>query len=53
MSTVRHAHVIYVLDRGRLVEEGAHDDPAVAGGVYRSLWSVQTGEAAHRTVVNG
>jgi ATP-binding cassette subfamily B protein len=51
LSTIRHADVIYVLDRGRLAEEGHHDDLAVAGGVYQSLWSVQTGRAGHPTAV--
>jgi len=48
LSTVRNADRIYVLDRGRLVEEGRHAELAASGGVYEMLWKVQTGEAAVR-----
>ncbi len=44
LSTVRNADTIYVLDRGRLVEQGHHDDLVAARGVYDMLWRVQTGE---------
>ena len=45
LSTVRNAHRIYVMDRGRIVEHGTHDDLLAAGGMYAALWRVQTGEA--------
>jgi ATP-binding cassette subfamily B protein len=45
LSTVRHADRIHVLDAGRLVEQGRHRELVEAGGVYESLWRVQTGEA--------
>jgi ATP-binding cassette subfamily B protein len=45
LSTVRNADRIYVLDAGRLVEEGRHDDLLDAHGPYEALWKVQTGEA--------
>ncbi len=49
LSTVRNADTIYVLDRGRLAEQGTHDELVAANGVYDSLWRVQTGAAvAHR-----
>ncbi|MEM6673348.1 MAG: ABC transporter ATP-binding protein [Planctomycetota bacterium] len=44
LSTVRSADRILVLERGRLVEEGRHDELVALGGVYAQLWSVQTGE---------
>ena len=44
LSTVRNAHKIFVLDRGRLVEQGRHETLIAANGIYASLWRVQTGE---------
>ncbi len=46
LSTVRNAHRIHVLERGRLVEAGTHDELVAAGGFYAALWRVQTGERA-------
>ena len=45
LSTVRHADHIYVVDDGRIVEQGGHEDLVAHDGIYRSLWLVQTGEA--------
>jgi ATP-binding cassette, subfamily B, bacterial len=46
LSTVRHAHVIHVLDAGRIVESGTHQTLIARGGQYASLWRLQTGEAS-------
>lgn len=38
LSTIRHADTIHVLDRGAIVESGAHDTLLAQGGQYASLW---------------
>ncbi len=45
LSTVRDAHRIWVLEAGRIVESGSHDELIKKGGLYAALWRVQTGEA--------
>lgn len=45
LSTVRYAHRIHVMDAGRIVEEGTHEELVARGGLYAALWRVQTGEA--------
>ena len=37
LSTVRGADLIYVIDRGRVVEQGGHDALMAAGGLYARL----------------
>ncbi|HWE07117.1 MAG TPA: ABC transporter ATP-binding protein, partial [Rhizomicrobium sp.] len=49
LSTVRNADIIYVIDDGRVVEEGRHHDLIRANGLYASLWRIQTGETASRS----
>lgn len=44
LSTVRHADRIHVLEEGRVVESGTHDELVSAGGLYAALWRIQTGE---------
>jgi ATP-binding cassette subfamily B protein len=41
LSTIARADVIVVLDRGRIVESGRHDDLLVRGAVYRALVHAQ------------
>ena len=43
LSTVRSADKIVVMDQGRIVEQGIHDDLAAAGGLYARLLSFSEG----------
>jgi subfamily B ATP-binding cassette protein MsbA len=41
LSTVQRATRILVLDRGRIVEEGRHEELLARGGIYRRLYDLQ------------
>jgi len=43
LSTVRYANRIITLERGRIVEDGSHDDLIRAGGRYAKLHFLQAG----------
>lgn len=47
LSTIRHADRIHVIDGGRVAESGTHEQLIDHEGIYRTLWTVQTGEAVH------
>ncbi|MEX0644022.1 MAG: ABC transporter ATP-binding protein/permease [Parvularculaceae bacterium] len=42
LSTIAGADLILVLDSGRIVEEGRHDELLTANGLYAALWRRQT-----------
>jgi ATP-binding cassette subfamily B protein len=44
LSTVLHADRIYVLERGRIVEFGKHDELIERKGLYYAMWRQQVGE---------
>ena len=47
LLTTRDADLIAVLDRGRVVERGRHDELVGAGGLYARLWALgETSEVA-------
>jgi ATP-binding cassette subfamily B protein len=41
LSTVRNADLVLVLDRGRIVERGRHEQLVAAGGLYADLYRTQ------------
>jgi ATP-binding cassette subfamily B protein len=41
LSTIRQADVILVVDDGRIVERGTHDELLARGGAYASLYATQ------------
>jgi ATP-binding cassette, subfamily B, multidrug efflux pump len=43
LSTLRSMDRLVVLDRGRIVEEGTHEDLLAARGAYAALWRRQSG----------
>ena len=45
LSTIRHADRIYVVSAGAIVESGTHRELVDHPGIYRTLWTVQTGSA--------
>ena len=48
LSTVMHAHRIFVLEQGRVVEEGRHDELLARTGLYYAMWRQQVGERRPR-----
>jgi len=41
LSTVRHADRIFVIDGGRIVQQGTHEELLAQGGLYRDLYEQQ------------
>jgi ATP-binding cassette subfamily B protein len=44
LSTIMHADRIYVLERGKIVETGAHQQLVDEKGLYYAMWRQQIGE---------
>ncbi len=48
LSTVRHVDQILVMNEGRIVERGTHEDLVGSGGIYGQLYEAQTRERKKR-----
>jgi ATP-binding cassette, subfamily B, bacterial len=53
LSTIRHADRIIVLEGGRIVESGTHDELVAQGGPYRQMVEIQTLGSGQWPVVSG
>jgi subfamily B ATP-binding cassette protein MsbA len=47
LSTICHADKIFVLDHGRVAEQGRHNDLLSQGGLYADLWRRQSQESTY------
>ncbi|MBC5834539.1 ABC transporter ATP-binding protein [Flavobacterium sp. F372] len=44
LSTIMHADKIFVLEQGKIIEQGKHEDLLVEKGLYYAMWRQQIGE---------
>jgi len=44
LATILHADMIYVLEKGKIVEQGTHENLLVRRGLYYAMWRQQIGE---------
>lgn len=44
LSTIMHADKIFVLEQGKIIEQGKHDELLLEKGLYYAMWRQQIGE---------
>ena len=44
LSTIMHADKIFVLEQGKIIEQGKHEDLLIEKGLYYAMWRQQIGE---------
>jgi ATP-binding cassette, subfamily B, bacterial len=49
LSTIMHADTIYVLEKGRTVEQGSHNELVEKKGLYYAMWRQQIGERERKS----
>ena len=52
LSTIMHAERIFVLERGRIVEQGNHDQLVEQKGLYYAMWRQQIGERPKNVIIS-
>ncbi|MDB5263958.1 MAG: transporter ATP-binding protein [Adhaeribacter sp.] len=50
LSTIMHADTIYVLEKGKIVEQGSHAELLLLKGLYYAMWRQQIGERKPRLI---
>lgn len=53
LSTIRHADRIYVLEKGKITEQGRHEYLLEQKGLYYAMWRQQVGERRVETGTSG
>lgn len=51
LSTIMHADTIYVLEKGKITESGAHAELLEKKGLYYAMWRQQVGERREETIM--
>ena len=52
LSTVTHADIIFVVDNGRIVEQGTHAELMARGGAYKTLYDMQFDDEPNPATTN-